>query len=550
MVLSGQPLAGVNVVIKGTSRGVVTDANGQFNIDVERGKLLVFSSVGYLGKEVKISSSALAVELQINNSPLDEIQIVAYGTQSKRLQTGNVSTVTAEEIKKQPVSNPLLALQGRVPGLNITQNSGVAGGGVSVQIRGQNSIVNGNDPLFVIDGVPYTSQLLPNLGSNILGQTNGNRIAGSGNSLNFINPSDIENISILKDADATAIYGSRGANGVILITTKKGKAGKSKVDINISAGVGKIPKKLDLLNTQEYLQMRKEAFKNDGEIPTAATAPDLLVWDSAKYTDWQKVLIGGNSNYTNIGTSISGGNSNVQYLLGGTYHSETAVFPGDFSNKKAAVHFNLGTNSTNGKFKTSLSANYVNDNNSLPQVDLAYTATTFAPNAPDVFNPDGTLNWADNTWPGANPAIYTKLRYNIRADNLVSNINLSYNLLKGLNISTNLGYTNMQINETNKTPISASNPAFLPITGRASFTNNNIRSWIAEPQLTYQLIAGNNKFDFLAGATFQQNRSEGSIINGTGYTSDALLGNIQAAPNKIYRSITSILYKYNAFLED
>ncbi len=144
----------------------------------------------------------------------------------------------SDDISKQPVSNPLAAMIGRMPGVFITQNTGISGGGFNIEIRGRNSINNGTDPLYIVDGVPYASQLLPNLGANILGRTNNNVDAGGGNSLNFITPSEIESISVLKDADATAIYGSRGANGVVLIVTKKGKPGKPKVDINISNGGG------------------------------------------------------------------------------------------------------------------------------------------------------------------------------------------------------------------------------------------------------------------------------------------------------------------------
>ena len=163
-------------------------------------------------------------------------------------------------------------MEGNAPGLSVIQNTGVAGGGVTVRIQGQNSLVMGNDPLFVIDGVPFTSQLLPNisgplgiLGSN--GSSNPNTQTGGGSPFNFINPADIESISILKDADATAIYGSRAANGAILITTKKGKAGKTNVDFNIQQGIGEVTRMLPVLSTPEYLDMRHEALNNDGLTP-------------------------------------------------------------------------------------------------------------------------------------------------------------------------------------------------------------------------------------------------------------------------------------------
>ncbi len=177
----------------------------------------------------------------MSESKLDEVQIMAYGETSNRLSTGNIVTVKSNDIEKQPVNNPLLALQGRVPGLTIKQGTGFAGSAVTLQIQGKNSISgqSGNDPFFVIDGVPFTSRLLWNQNS-ILGYTEDNSTmdpvgypSGPGNPLDFINPSDIESIEILKDADATSIYGSKAANGAILITTKRGKSGQSRVDFNI-----------------------------------------------------------------------------------------------------------------------------------------------------------------------------------------------------------------------------------------------------------------------------------------------------------------------------
>jgi len=329
------------------------------------------------------------------------VQVIAYGTTTRRLSTGDVSTVRAADIEKQPVSNPLLALQGRIPGLQITQASGLAGSGVKVRIQGQNSIGFGSDPLYIVDGVPFASQLLPTI-NNILGESGkvNNIPSGTGNPLSFINSSDIESIDILKDADATAIYGSRGANGVILITTKKGKAGQTKVDVNIQRGYGQVTRRLDLLNTQQYLQMRREAFTNDGlAIPTTTTVPasdnyDLTFWDQNKSTDWQKVLIGGTARYTDIHGSVSGGNKNITALIGAAYKKETTVFPGDFADQKGSLHVMINNVSENQKFKISLSGNYLIDNNELPGRDLTSAALSLPPNAPSLYNSDGSLNWA------------------------------------------------------------------------------------------------------------------------------------------------------------
>ncbi len=544
---NGKPVPGVNVTIKGGKRMTITNENGEFTINgVESQAVLVFSSVNMEAFEIIVGGKTeLLVKLKIRTSALDEVQIIAYGQAIKRLQTGNISTIKADDIEKQPVNNPLLGLEGYVPGLFITQNTGVPGGGLNIQIRGQNSIANGVDPLYIIDGVPYTSQLLPNLGGSVLTQSNKNYVQGAGNPLSFISTSDIESISVLKDADATAIYGSRGANGVILITTKKGMQGKTQVTLSLSEGIGKVGHSLELLNTSQYLLMREEAFKNDGEIPNQFNAPDLLAWDTTRYTDWQKKLIGGTGHYTDAQASVSGGNPYVQFLLGADFHKESTVFPGDFSDWKGSAHFNIANTSANQKFKTALSGLYLADNSTLPTADLT-SYITLPPNAPNPFNTDGSVNWANSTWPGNNPYALLRQIYKARTNNFISNLTLSYQVLNGLDIRGSFGYTDMVISEASLMPISSLDPDGPIKTGTASFTANGIRSWIIEPQVTYKLKIGRGGLDALVGSTFQRNINEGQIWTASGYNSDALLQNIQAAPTIAVNSVKNAIYKYNA----
>lgn len=212
------PVPGATVTVKGGRKGAVTSETGTFSIaDVAPDATLVISCLGYETQEIKaMGRSGFVITLKPQIGALDETVVIAYGTSTKRMLTGNISRVTAEEIQKQPVNNPLLALEGRVPGLFVTQNNGVPGGGVTVRIQGQNSIsgLNGNDPLYIIDGVPFVSQMLStttggSVGAGILGRSGGPSNSGGGNPLSYINPADIESIEVLKDADATAIYGSR-----------------------------------------------------------------------------------------------------------------------------------------------------------------------------------------------------------------------------------------------------------------------------------------------------------------------------------------------------
>lgn len=555
----GNPMPGVAVKVRNGSQITYTDKDGYFFLKgIDEKAVLVISSIGYLTKELNSDSEGvLDVHMEISNTRLDEIQVIAYGETSQRLNTGSVTTVTARDIEQQPVTNPLLALQGRVTGLFITQATGIAGSGVSVAIRGQNSIQSGNDPLFVIDGVPYVSQLLPGI-SGILGKSsntpqNGfNNNAQDGNPLSFINPSDIESISVLKDAGATAIYGSRGANGVILITTKKGKAGQTKVNLNVQQGYAEVAKKADLLNTQQYLEMRNEALKNDGLTASLANGDyDLLQWDPKSYTDWQKVLLGNTAHYTNAQASISGGNELTQFLIGAGYNRQTTVFPGDFADLKGSAHFNIINTSPNKKFSITLTGNYTTDNNMLPQTDLSQAAYTLAPNAPALLNPDGSINWAPsstgNSTLFANPLAGNLKTFQNKTNNLVANSVLNYEIIPGLNIRSSFGYTNMQTDQQNLYPLISQAPENrLYNSNFAVLSTNNINSWIAEPQLVYKKAIGKGNLEALLGATFQQNQSKQVAIRSEGYSNAANLGDITYASSISSNNYIQSIYKYNA----
>ncbi|HEX7845464.1 MAG TPA: TonB-dependent receptor plug domain-containing protein, partial [Chitinophagaceae bacterium] len=229
----GDAIVGATVSIKGTNIATATNENGEWRIENADGnKSIVASSIGYESGEVAIGKGSQSIVLKriINN--LYETVVIAYGKTIRRMNTGNVSKVTAAEIARQPISNPIAALQGRVPGMVITQTSGVTGSSFNIEIRGRTSLdlsLSKNDPLFIIDGVPFEPGNLPS--NQLMSAVNNPRQVSEGgiSPFNTINPADIESVEILKDADATAIYGSRGANGVILITTKKGTVGKARV---------------------------------------------------------------------------------------------------------------------------------------------------------------------------------------------------------------------------------------------------------------------------------------------------------------------------------
>lgn len=548
----GSPLPGVTVQVKGTMQGTTTDADGRFALaKVGNGEVLVISSIGYEKREVVVKGRTILTQMNVDVSSLDETVVIAYGTTTPRLSTGNVNSVKAKDIAKQPVNNPLLALQGRVPGLFITQANGLPGSGITVRVQGQNSIYNGNAPLYVVDGVPYPTET-PGQGLGPLGNSgekaNGSE-SGTGNALSYINPSDIESIDVLKDADATAIYGSRAANGAILITTKKGKSGKLTLDINLQHGWGRVTRKLQMLNTLQYVQMRHEAFANDGESPTVDNAPDLLIWDTSRYTNWQKTLIGGTSEYTNANVSLSGGTTAIRYLVRGTYQRETTVFPGSFSDQRGGVHFNINSTSANQKFNLQLTGNYLFDNNQLPRSDLTEPAIPLEPNAPALYNADGTLNWMPNaagssTW--NNPLALLYNTYQNKTANLIGNAVFSYQILPGLDFRSSLGYNSLQSNEWQLNPLIAIRPEQRPSSERSAvYGNRRLNSWIIEPQLTYKKKIGKGKLDLLLGTTIQQSLNNGELVFGSGHNSDNELKNISAA-SSLYALSNATTYKYTA----
>ncbi len=280
---SGNPLAGVNLVVESKNIGTISDMDGSFTIHAGPDDVLVFSMVGFKTISVSIGGrDEVFVSMEEDVTVLGEVVLNAgYYTVSERERTGSIEKVTAVDIEKQPISNPLAALQGRMAGVQIEQTSGLPGANFNIRIRGRNSIrSDANEPLYIVDGVPFASTSIGE------GQASVVLPGGPISPLNNINPSDIESIEVLKDADATAIYGSRGANGVVLITTKKGVRGPIRATLDIITGLGKVERTLDLLGTSDYLVMRKEAFANDGVEQFPSNAYDVNgTWNPDRYTD-------------------------------------------------------------------------------------------------------------------------------------------------------------------------------------------------------------------------------------------------------------------------
>jgi len=371
-------LLGVNIRVKGTTAGTVTDIDGNFSIDLDQNDILIISYIGYITEEISVEGRTnIEVKLVEDIVQLEEVVKIGYGTAKRKDVTGSISSINSEEITKtQPITIEQ-SLQGKIPGLIVQQVSGQPGGGVSVQIRGITSF-SGGQPLYVLDGVQLEGIAVLGDGSNIL--------AG-------INPSEIENVDVLKDASATAIYGAKGTNGVIIITTKRGKLSAPNISYQFHTGFQQLPKKLPVMNLQEFATFINErnagiGWGFDGR-PEFAN-PEYL----GKGTDWQSELFR-NAPMSEHNISVSGGDARTKYFLSGTYSNTEGIALGsDF--KRISVRLNLDNNTTNWlKIGTSLQIANIDENVNTSNSDVIKMALSQTPDVP-VKNPDGSWGGRNN----------------------------------------------------------------------------------------------------------------------------------------------------------
>ena len=554
----GEPMPGVTIKQKtNPANGTVADAKGNYTLIVPDDKtLIVFSYIGYETQELAakdiVAGSVITLKPEAQN--LHEVVVNnGYYSTKQRLSTGDVSIVSSKELEEQPITDPIVMMEGKVPGLYISQASGIPGAYSKINIMGQNSIQNGNDPLYVIDGSPYSS-ISPTspfvAGAQGTSNPNGHNTQGSGTSpFELLDPANIESIEVLKDADATAIYGSRGANGVILITTKKGKPGDTRVSFNISQGNGQVTRMMPLMNTQQYLGMREQALRNDGSSPSFNDGDyDIVSWDTTRYTNWEKALIGNTAHYTNANLTLSGGNSNTQFLLGGTFNKQSTVYPGDYADNKSSGYVNVSHHSTNQRFTAQLNVSYTYDYNNEPSIDLTSTALGLPPDLPPLYNSDGTRNWAvyNGSYTSQNPLNYEAQTYWIKTNNLTTSLSLGYQLLPGLKLQSNFGYNNQISNQTLLTPLTYLLPFITDPTQRSNNSaTDQLNSWSIEPQLNFERKIGRGQLSALIGTSFQSQSQNDLGYNASGFNSDAQIVNPSVATS-LFLSAYDALYRYNA----
>ena len=558
-------LKGASVASKKTHKGTSTDEQGNFTLTgIPDTDTLTVSFIGYETQQVTVKQAVnglLFVMLKVSVNTLDELQVIAYGTTTQRYTVGSIATVSSKEIEMQPVSNPLEALAGRVAGLQVTSTSGAPGSMVLTQIRGQNTlptVLNGyaiagnyNQPLYIIDGIPFAAQnnslsgYLQNVSSGP-SSTYFNNPYGGLSPLNSINPLDIESITVLKDADATAIYGSRGANGVIMINTKKGKQGKSALSVSVNSGPSTAARHVAMMNTQQYLQMRKEALKNDGITPSLANSDfDLLLFDSTKNVDWYQQLLGKTAYNTDVHVGLSGGTGLLAYNLGAGYGKSEFNYPGNFADQRYSLNSNFTVRSANNRLTLDIASTLSYDDNRNSSGVSTFGLINLPPNFPDMVDSKGNLVWAykGNTLSilssGKSNNYYAGLRQPFRSQNYTLNesMHLSYAVLKGLSVEGTVGYSRVQANGYSATPIATQQPGNSTPFGSASFQNQTKESIDIEPQLRYNRTFGRARIDAVIGGTYQKDVSGSQYITGTNYTNDGLLNSLAGA--SIFQVIAS-----------
>jgi len=539
----GTPIEGVTVWQQNTDNGTQTNEQGFYTLSISPNAVIVFEYIGYKTQTVKASGSILNVTLTADDDTLEELVINAgYYSVKDKERTGSISKITSKEIGQQPVANPLAAMQGRMAGVNITQSSGTPGGGFDIQIRGRNSLrTEGNAPLYIVDGVPYGSQ--PASDNSISGL-----LFGSGNvsPLNSINPNDIESIEVLKDADATAIYGSRGSNGVVLITTKKGSPDKTSFSLQSTTSVSSVSRYMDLMNTQQYLQMRRDAFANDGITEYTANAYDVNgTWDQNRYTDWQKEFIGGKAVSQNTQFSAGGGSGQTSYLLSASHRKDGTVFPGDFGYKRTNFSLNVNHRSKDERFSLQANVQKMSQRNRLMGSDFS-KKMTLSPNAPALYDDKGELNWENNTF--VNPLAELNSEYLSEISEFIGQVNIGYRLATDLNFSMSAGTTVNNTDEFKTLPSTMYNPAngYDSSLSSTNYSNYKRNSWIVEPKLNWHNQLNRSKIDILFGATFEERTQNYLSITAANFLSNDLIWNLSNAVTQRINKDSDMMYRYTA----
>ncbi|MEI7586215.1 TonB-dependent receptor [Runella sp.] len=527
---NGTGLPGVSILKKGTTIGVNTDINGKYSIDANAGDILVFSFVGYLKEEITISNQTmLNVSFKPDTKALEEVVVTGYGNQKRAEFVGSSAAIKSATIQEMPVTSVESAMQGRMTGVQVQQSSGQPGAGVSIRVRGVTSIAGGNEPLFVIDGVPQYN--------------NDNRAL---NGLSAFNSSDIESIEVLKDASATAIYGSRGANGVVQITTKKGKAGQNRITYDASFTHQTIQKKLNLMNGTQMLDFFKKYYANSN-----LALPSEVTNATNANTDWQDQVLRGalQQNHT---LSFSGGTDKTQYYVSGNYLTQPGIILAT-NFFRGSLRFNLNTQlNSRVSLRTYMTVARTQSNGFSPSDNspTRYTgkngvgAMVLASPTVAPYNADGTYgNPRPFSFSGIdveNPLAFTKesLDRNI-VTRFQGGMDFSVKLIEGLTNTARFGADYFAARADLYFPIVLAQLS--SGVGIGQLTTTNSINVVAEDFLEYKKKLGKIDFEGVIGASVQSSQQDIIQLLGSKYINDDLKNYSFSAAGSVSKPVTDIV---------
>lgn len=506
----GEPIIGANIKVEGTNIGTITNMDGQFTLNVPENAILQISYIGFISQNIKVGTNkSITVQLQEDSQSLDEVVVVGYGTMKKSDLTGSVSSLTSDNFKTGTDLTPQQLMQGSFSGVNISQNSGKPGGSNTIRVRGGTSITASNDPLYVIDGVPISTSAGVNQ-SNISTSTTDFFDQEPVNPLANINPGDIESINILKDASATAIYGSRGANGVIMITTKKGKQGVRQLDYSFNLGISTVAKKLDVLTGDEY----------------RSTVSDLglTLDDKGMNTDWQDIIFR-TAISQNHHLSFMSGSEHTNYRASVGYSNQNGILKGS-GMKSANGRVNINHKALNDKLKLDMNLSYgETDSDQAPLSNtvgsemgssMLYEAYVFNPTYP-IYNEEG--DYYDVPPYRVNPASFSKELLDKRSTSqFLGNLTADWNFYKPFTFQVNVGYNKNTINRNSY--ISKSNLLGNSNNGYVTVQKLSDYSKLLETILKYNQDFGNHHINAMIGYSWQYFYDEGQTTKAYGFLSD------------------------------
>lgn len=505
----GNALEGVTVSLKGTTLVVRTDASGMYGISIpQEGNTLVFSIVGFESSEHAVGNqTTMNVSMKVSISDLEEVVVVGYGTMKRADVAGSISSIKEAELKSSLVTSLDQAIQGRVSGVQVTQTSSAPGGNVSIRIRGGNSLSSSNEPLYVVDGFPVSS-----------GASAGGRGVGQ-NPLATINPNDIVSIEILKDASASAVYGARGANGVVLITTKRGETGRAKVSISTQTGVQKLANKLDMMNAVEYAELVNEARANNGQPPVFPNNNDLFFFPDpstlGKGVDYQDEVFK-DAALVNTNVGIVGGSERIRYSLGGNWFRQDGIIRNtDFNRYSLRANLDVEilpslTLKTNTTVSKTMANGTTSEGDGGGNGGAVVWSTILMPPTMPIYDQSGKYTFTNPTpggTPTANPVAIVD-RYSDEQSNMrfLTSIGLNWEIIKDLNFNVVLG-----------TDISNADRAYywpketftgFSRNGEGGQAYNKQATYLNENTLSYQKTISGHSMNVMAGYTWQTFNSQ------------------------------------------